>query len=258
MKSDYKFLPAVSAIFVEIFLPKKAKYQGTLYDTLTNGFKLNYKEHFNGEKRADIQHFLEEYTLEGENISEMIDGFVERGERFFFGYSMYEVDGVFVSDKKDKKGDNVLDEERTQVIKLIFKLSDQEVLKKVKRKYRRTSITLNKIRALIGMGLQSTHQKTLSVGQTSSDKTPKDESSEYNYFKGLTKKEREVYSYIEGLTKDWVDDAGIFLFGYIIYELSRGVNKVEEQIWVTSVWDAKVNVVIKNKITNLKKRKTKK
>ena len=42
----YEFHPYEPATLVEIYLPKKAKYQGILYDTLTKGFKTSYvKEH---------------------------------------------------------------------------------------------------------------------------------------------------------------------------------------------------------------------
>jgi len=47
-------------IYVELYLPKKSKYQETLYETLTRGFDLKkVKEHFiNAMKRPLIQSAL--------------------------------------------------------------------------------------------------------------------------------------------------------------------------------------------------------
>lgn len=49
------------AIFREIYLPKKAHYQKTLFQILTTGFKLNYPSHFKGKKEAKIRQFLKLY-----------------------------------------------------------------------------------------------------------------------------------------------------------------------------------------------------
>jgi hypothetical protein len=218
-QSDYKFLAAAPAIFVEIFLPKKARYQGTLYNTLTAGFELDYDQHFNGSLRTDIESFLTDFPSSSENIKAMLDEFIERNTRHFFGYSMYEVDGVFVGKKEPYY------EERTQVIKLIFKPDVEGILKGVITRFGEKSLNeISKLRRIIRRQLSSHYEK---VSETESEDVNEE-------------------AYIKRVIKTWSDDVGIFLFGYIIYELSRGVNKVEEEIWVTSIWGAKVNVVIKN------------
>ena len=102
-----------SGIFVEIYLPKKSVFQGTLFDTLTNGFDIQkIKSHFrNNKKKNKIRELLKNYRI-NDYTDEMINSF----PGIFCGYSMYEVDGVFYS--SDKKAY----EETTQIIRLISRL----------------------------------------------------------------------------------------------------------------------------------------
>lgn len=61
----YHFHGYEPGIFVEVFLPKKSKYQGRLYETLTNGFRIeNVKENFR-KNRKSISVLLENYQLVG-------------------------------------------------------------------------------------------------------------------------------------------------------------------------------------------------
>jgi len=116
------------AVLVELYLPKKAEYQGVLYQTLTDGFKPEAVfAHFENERTKErLPHFLKHYAqhLMGvqpddplKRIQHQIKELKEMaGQSSYIGYSMYEVDGVFFN--KDKQE---IEEERTQVIRLIFK-----------------------------------------------------------------------------------------------------------------------------------------
>src|ERR1700758_4749588 len=82
-------------LYMEIYLPKRAIYQPLLSDVLTKGFEMEHvKDHFLcPEKRRRILNLI------GRNPSwswfHDYDAFITKLRPFFFGYSMYEVDGVF-------------------------------------------------------------------------------------------------------------------------------------------------------------------
>lgn len=118
----YEFKPSDSGIFVEIYLPKKANFQGTLYNTLTKGFYVEKViSHFkNPEKKLGIKNLLKRFMDSVNYLEDEIDNFPP----VLFGYSLYEVDGVFISKK------NKIQAERTQVIRIMFRPDLRGFLKK--------------------------------------------------------------------------------------------------------------------------------
>lgn len=51
--------------------------------------------------------------------------------------------------------------------------------------------------------------------------------------------------------KKWVDDTALFVFGYLVREFWNRVvarGGVEEQIWVTSLWNLNVNIVQREQV----------
>ena len=107
MPIDYRVTPGQPTVQVEIYLPKKAHYQGVLYRTLTEGFDQKQVEQHFRDHHADIALFLIEAGFSDLPIA------IRLPENYFTGYSMYEVDGVYFS------GGGIV-EERTQVIRLLF------------------------------------------------------------------------------------------------------------------------------------------
>ena len=92
----YKFNYGQPGHFVEIYLPKKAVYQGALYDALTEGFHHEkVKQHFI-DNADQVRKFLEG------NV-ELFGAFEEQRYKdmdpCYFGYSLYELDGVFLTPK---------------------------------------------------------------------------------------------------------------------------------------------------------------
>lgn len=217
-KLPYKFIPGEPGIFVEIYLPKKADFQGTLYDTLTKGFNIeNVKEHFKDlRKRPLIKSMLEKY----DKIANYSDSFIDELQPVFFGYSMYEVDGVFYG------GENKIYEERTQVIRLMFR---PELDKLFIDKYKGNEQEISKI--------------TKQYLRTTRDKDDYLQSNCSGFEKNV----------IEGIDS-WVKCVGLFLFGYIIYEICERIimlcqngnlswDQAEEEIWVTSIWNLVINPI---------------
>ena len=114
---SYKFQTYEPGVLIELYLPKKAKYQGKLYEVLTDGFRLkNVKENLK-RKKKERSDFLKNYT----EIEELTDCRIDKIASFYYGYSMYEVDGVFFSPQKGSI------EERTQIIRLMFFPNLEEV-----------------------------------------------------------------------------------------------------------------------------------
>ena len=106
----YHFLHYEPAFFLELYLPKKALYQGTLFETLTKGFNVkNVKAHLkttNPQVRRQINEMLDYEALRNytnDRIDEM--------KPIKWGYSIYDVDGVFFSEDEER-----ILEERTQVM----------------------------------------------------------------------------------------------------------------------------------------------
>ncbi|HYE00650.1 MAG TPA: hypothetical protein VEH84_14800 [Alphaproteobacteria bacterium] len=114
----YSIPPSEPSLTVELYLAKKSYLQGVLYDTLTAGFDPErVKAHLRGPRRAEIAALLARHQI-GPPDDATIDGFRD----VFWGYSVYEVDGVF------RRGAGGFDEERAQIVRILFKPDYGEIL----------------------------------------------------------------------------------------------------------------------------------
>jgi len=206
---SYKFQTYEPGVLIELYLPKKAKYQGKLYEVLTDGFRLkNVKENLK-RKKKERSDFLKNYT----EIEELTDCRIDKIASFYYGYSMYEVDGVFFSPQKGSI------EERTQIIRLMFFPNLEEV------QTLEPKIEYKKLRSLVHKLLKGDAKDRETLGQLN----------------------QAVAEYI----KKWIDDIALFLFGYILFELCEQIKQlneyegqsIEEEIWLTSFWNLRVNRV---------------
>jgi len=219
-KPPYEFKPSDPGIFVEIYLPKKANFQGTLYDTLTEGFYIKkVRSHFKKpEKKPGIRKLLRRFMDSVRYLEDEIDQLPP----VFFGYSLYEVDGVFFSEE------NGIQAERTQIIRIMFRPDLREFfLKNPGEKNRRV------------------------ISRIAKDYLRAPESRRiFKVERELTPLQLEVVEYIE----KWSDHVGIFVFGYLVYEICEQItrlcserkmswNQAEDEIWVTSFWNLVINPV---------------
>ncbi len=224
MSLDYIFTTGEPGILVEIHLPKKAAYQKKLYKTLTEGFTINTKNYFSGRHKAEIREFLRNYDYVADNY----DGFIDPSQKVFYGYSMYEVDGVFYNSKQKK-----IDEERTQIIRLIFKPEIDEIWKQLMVNLPKSKITRDDVNYLVRHFLRSSYRNRKDAG-----------------FEDLGRRNKKGIKNIESqkildLLQRWKDLTGLFLFGYIVFQLTKGVNKIEDEIWISSSWNLVINRIIK-------------
>jgi hypothetical protein len=233
----YNFHSSEPSILVELFLPKRIDYQATLYSTLKGGLMLHdrsagkegYASHFMGENQNNIKRMLkEDYGIEGN-----YEKFVSRNRRLFTGYSTYDVMGTFSSEKRTKNKELIIFDEATTVIKIIFKPNYAEFKNEMKNICHKKNITDDFIANLTRIVLRTSYRKN-------------EVNSLHHYaplvndscYKNLT--DNELQNCVK-VIKHWIDDVGFFLFGYIVFQLSEGVNQIEQEIWVTSHWNFNVN-----------------
>jgi len=207
-----------AGMFIEIYLPKKSVFQGTLYDTLSQGFEVEWlKSYFKDEnKKNTINTLLQRTNLLFQYSDEMIDKF----PKIFFGYSMYEVDGVFYS--TDRK----VYEERTQIVRLMFKPDLEPFFEKFPEDEA-------KIRGVVLEYLSYLKTKELFLKE---------------------KKLESIYQDIIDDIDQWIDYVQLFVYGYLMHEICIKINELchenkmewndaEDEIWITSFWNFAINPV---------------
>jgi hypothetical protein len=212
----YKFNYGEPGHFVEIYLPKKAVYQGTLYDTLTKGFDLDaVKAHFR-ENEVDVKAFLADH----EELRNYTTEQIEKLSPSFNGYSLYELDGVFRSPRMPAKLDR-LDEERVQVVRLMF-LPPEDLCSAVPGNGKERQLAA---RRYIRFWTQDWDEYLADLKRHNSN---------------------GARQQIGSRLHNWLKDVGLFLHGYILFKLCETIEKVskeskdgsikpEEEIWLTSL-----------------------
>lgn len=216
MPTEYRFNPADHGIFVEIYLPKKAAFQGTLYQALTEGFDMDaVREHLTTRK-ADVERFFGDSAY-----TEGYDERVRTLRQVFTGYSMYEVDGVDF----EGKGQPIA-EERTQVIRITFLPEVQAETPDLPEKTRQAVI-----REYIR--LSADKQDFLEHFLAAHPEAARD----------------QVEALVADL-RDWEAEVALFLFGYIVFNLCERIRKLgkeheQAELWVTSFWNLAVNAITK-------------
>jgi len=226
----YHYKVYESSIFVELYLPKKAHYQGALYKALTKGFKIEaVKRHFR-KYREEIIELMKGYYIAGgmEERLEKIDDLPE----FYKGYSMYEVDGVFYDE-------GVTFEEKTQVIRIFFRPNLKEVRRITKSMDKRKSAWLVKRALQIDRGERTREQLLEELSQAGK----------------IDPEEKEVTRQLITHINNWKADVGLFVFGYLIFKICSRIKKLnkktpaqmEREIWLASFWDCDVNRVLLKK-----------
>jgi hypothetical protein len=239
--TEYPYIvnPQEPAILVELYLPKKAAFQGVLYNTLTSGFSLEeVKRHF---LSADESQQRKIRSLLGKGWSildydrEEISGF----RRVFFGYSLYDVDGVFLKSVSASHlhGDQADDayrivEETSQVIRMVFKYP----------------CASESFTALSFLKLALERPRVEGAGFAESQQSE---------IQRLAGPEAEHILELLSDLQQWVRYVGLFVFGYLVYHICERIlelgeasplqtdpaDLLQDEIWVTSTWNLNMNVV---------------
>lgn len=217
-RTGYEFHFGDPGLFVELYLPKKAQYQGALYDALTSGLNLSLVKNHLREKRTAVQEFLRPIR----RLANYTDEQIEALAPVFQGYSMYEVDGVFRGGSTESPTPV---EERTQVIRLMFlaPLTDD-----VRRDAGRFAAR------------QFLRHWTHDLGRFEKEVAESVEGAEFG-------------SSVRASLVKWLDDIGLFVNGYVVFMIcdrilhlfeEGAIAKVEDEVWITSLRCLAVNRVL--------------
>ncbi|WP_437187955.1 hypothetical protein SH668x_001370 [Planctomicrobium sp. SH668] len=235
----YTVKPQEPAIFVELYLPRKAAFQGVLYDTLTAGFRLDkVKEHFllaDAVKKQQIQALLgKSWTVVDYKQSD-----IESFRRVFYGYSLYDVNGVFLKsqspsgDAADDADENYrIAEEPSQVVRMVFKYPSAD----------EPSAATD----FLMLALQRPLAEMAQFAQLHRDE-----------IQNVAGNDAErVFELLADLER-WQMYVGLFVFGYLVYNICERIlelgetsrpplhpaDLLQDEIWVTSSWSMSMNVV---------------
>lgn len=246
---DYHLLLAEPGILIEILLPKKSRFQGTLYASLKDGAnKRTLRDHFVQTKDDPrLKELLGFYKVFSTYSVEDIDAY----ETVFRGYSIYEVDGVFYSTSNEAETAPLEYEERTQIIKLIFLplYADHGAPLRGRR------IWLARIFFPLFPASWRNDGQTAGNDDTFAPTSYEAALSKYvrdqieQALGGPECVTEEDKQYILYLIR-WTNYVGLWVFGYLIYKIVKQIDNLktsyapEEEIWVTSQWDYLVNKLI--------------
>jgi len=245
--SLYQYQPSEGTILAEIYLPKKAKYQGILYEALTGGFDYGKVKKYIEDNLESIKELYYKISKFENEMLNWLDIYFTERPPLYNGYSMYEVDGVF----RGEKGEII--EERTQVIRIIFRPNLEEIHKKFKLERDNEIKNQYRIRNYIKTFLRIPyHSVRFAMHHNMNTKEEYIEHFFKKFWPGDEGKE-ESLKLVEYIS-EWSESAALFLFGYIMHNICKEISKLrikenekgEEEIWVTSFWSHNVNRVILN------------
>lgn len=239
----YELRPLESGVFAELYLPKKAHYQGLLYETLTDGFDVERVRSHLRDKRHEIQKYLDGASqywdigpAENTNPEHFLnEEFISRFPDLLHGYTMYEVDGVFRSPHTGR-----IVEERTQIIRLMF-ITDLD------QQFSALSFVDDSNREAAGLlarsYLRSPHWDRHQFLQ------------DHQVFTSAQVFDSWQANEIVRLTAHWARSIAVFLFGYVVHDICEGLKKLnqhqlidaEEEIWVTLFWNLIIHRILSSK-----------
>jgi hypothetical protein len=233
----YEMMPLESGVFAELYLPKKAHYQGLIYETLTNGMDVEKVRKHLRSKRKQIQAYLggaaQYWEITGKNSPTpeqfLNENFIKSFPDLLYGYTMYEVDGVF---RSPHTGQVV--EERTQIIRLMF-ITD-----------------LEQVFATLPFLSESNRDAAILLARSYLRSSHWDRNQfleDHKLFPSSTVLDGEQAAAVIHLTAEWARCIAVFLFGYVVHDICEGLRKLnqndqiapEEEIWVTLFWNLIIN-----------------
>ena len=227
----YRYNRFDPGIFMELYLPKKAEYQGILYDTLTGGFLIeNVRTHLKTNWEQIVQLMAGFYTSRIKTTDEL-----NKLLPVFYGYSMYEVDGVFFNSETKR-----IMEERTQVIRLMFRFD------------------IDGFCQVAGEDASNPEHKIAKIVADDylrfvTDKTAFTAFHAEQYKQRWPQHEAFIGKVISVL-ENWELSLVMFILGYVVFEICKEIKFLhettkrdpEEEIWITSFWNLRINRIVKD------------
>lgn len=219
--------PAEPVSMFEVFLPKRMEYQSKLYEALQCGLHLeNVRAFLRGADREAEQHRIK--ALIPEPVATIYtDARIQNLQQVYFGFSLYEVDGVFVTDPRDPATHRM--QERTQVVRLFFK--PDAVYEMIKGNQSLTEPARN---AMLDEVRQFQRFATTWNGGNAA--------TAYLQQRNIADEAGTLRSALDAI-EHWRADVQLFVFGYVVGKITEELAIDESEIWVTSHQSLVVNVV---------------
>lgn len=245
----YVFHRSDPGFYSEIYFPKKAAYQGAIFDALRTGFYADKVQAYLKGRAAELLVELkawpqlldpEQYdrdtgvppqSLTKRQAVKRIGTY----ESVFRGYSIYSVDGVYFHPDTGE-----VNEESTQVVRLLFNFDRAADLRA------QTPPALHDIfqclcRWLVDRGILADELCAWSPGEQEKFL------AQYSHWPAdhLAYARQHFQAVAKRVTR-WMDDCALFIFGYLVRAFSERVLREkmsEKEILVVSFLDPYVNVV---------------
>lgn len=239
-------------LFAEFYFPKRVVYQSEVIDALKDGveekkvkkYLLDYV-HELLEELGSYPFVLDPQRYAGRKTEVVSTTDIKKRigvyKNPFFGWSTYDVNGAFLNikiDEKTKKETRELQDELTQIVRVIFRFeSDLEVAKKKGAERIVQSITS-------WLLMNYYHRVALPPYGEAEIQRFIDEHIPFTEQKLAYIKAN--YAAIATEILKWFDDCVLFTFGYLARRFWKKVSeegKREDEIWVTSFFNLGINVL---------------
>lgn len=246
---SYSFTRSERSIFTEIYFPKRAAYQGAVFDALRFGFdESRVKEYLRKKARFLRNEFKtfpsildpHEYTTPERrktvpSIGE-IEARINMYQSPFYGWSVYSVDGMYFNPDTGKK-----DEEATQVVRIMFRFPSSAKIQAAEDEAHYHDV----LRSILFWVIAQQGRLDDHKGWSDAEKAtfiqrhePWPDSKCAFVEQHFTKIAKEA--------AQWSGDRALFLFGYLVRNFWENVIRekmFEAEIWVTSFFDQQLNVI---------------
>ncbi|HYT93068.1 MAG TPA: hypothetical protein VEL76_30400 [Gemmataceae bacterium] len=236
-----------SGTSAEIYFPKRAAYQGAIFDAVRNGF---YEQPVKDYLTLNAAELIEELRDWGQILDPLkyasekplfrslsaqdVVARVQMYKSVFKGYSMYTVDGVFFSDKTQ-----TIHEEAIQVLRLMFRFESRLEAEAKQRNCKDMLRSLS--RWLIDYDIR------LNCHYSWAPSEKERFLAEHRHWpESQLAFAEQHFDAVAREVEKWTDDCGLFVFGYLVRKFSKNVlvqKMSEEEIWVVSSYDPCLNVV---------------
>ncbi len=246
----YAFTRGERCIFAEIYFPRRVAHQGSIFLALENGHNATVVREYLARNVSTLIEELREYPFifdpyryrkrrphTTESEVEMARKRIDLYRSPFSGWSMYQVDGVFINPR------GRVYEEATQVIRIMFR-KDSRYARLAEEADCDDVLRAIRFWAIIESGALIRHIPW-GLEERTRFMIRHEPMADYERI--------FVEHNFEPIVKEavrWIDDCALFVFGYLVRNFCESVlerNLPEEEIWVTSFFDLTVNRVRKTR-----------
>lgn len=246
---SYSFTRSERSIFTEIYFPKRAAYQGAVFDALRFGFdESTVKTYLHKNIRALRDEFkrlpsiLDPHEYTAPERRKTIPSLEESRARIdmykspYKGWSVYSVDGMFFDEDTGQKF-----EEATQVVRILFRFQSSTKIQKATSQAQCHDV----LRSILFWVIAQQGRLNDHKGWSDAEKTqfiarhePWPDAKRAFVEQHFTEIAREA--------AQWSGDRALLIFGYLVRQFWQNVieqKMFEAEIWVTSFFDQQLNVI---------------